>query len=321
MATQHRRSRPLTPARASRSARSSHSSRTRLSAAALGLAVAAGAWGVTGCGGEERPADAADPGAADADDPTTRRLAEVAQAWRGSNAADEWAEGYYPVDDHIQLPDGGLRGTADLRAFTRLSFRTRVELPERGQDDGLVSARAAFDRLDSGYAASWPDRPALEVTGVELGTMEMRTNEGPAEIPAWLFALDGYDTPLRVAAVAEPEEMPRAPVEPLGPGVGADTSMQLLGLVSVSRDGGTIAVAAGHGACDDGPAIEVLETADSVVVAGSVVTGPDPAEACTGQLLSETLTHELSEPLGDRPVLDAFNGRVLRPSTEPGLVE
>lgn len=38
-------------------------------------------------------------------------------------------------------------------------------------------------------------KPTLAVTGAKLGEMRVDTSRGPAVVPAWLFTLDGYDSP------------------------------------------------------------------------------------------------------------------------------
>ncbi|MFF0399559.1 hypothetical protein ACFYSJ_27915 [Streptomyces sp. NPDC005248] len=64
---------------------------------------------------------------------------------------------------------------------------------------------------------------------------------------------------------------------------------------------------ANHGACDDGPAVDVLETGGTVVLSASVVGTKDGP--CTSQLLAKEVTVKLDRPVGDRVLLDAFTGR------------
>jgi hypothetical protein len=145
----------------------------------------------------------------------------------------------------------------------------------------------------------------LTVTGAKLGEMTLATSRGPATVPAWLFTLDGYDTPLKQAAV-DPLKPPTPPVEPVAEG-SSDTLQPLPQLVGTASDGKSVTVVADHGACDDGPAVEVLETEGSVVLSASVVgTKEGP---CTDQMLREMVTVKLDRPLGDRMLLDAFTGR------------
>ncbi|WP_338781927.1 hypothetical protein [Streptomyces sp. DG1A-41] len=71
---------------------------------------------------------------------------------------------------------------------------------------------------------------------------------------------------------------------------------------------------ANHGSCDNGPAVDVLETSGSVVLAASIVgaeTGP-----CTSQMSGKNVTVELARQVGTRILLDAFTGRPV-PYGEP----
>ncbi|WDV30833.1 hypothetical protein OIM90_03930 [Streptomyces sp. AD16] len=68
-------------------------------------------------------------------------------------------------------------------------------------------------------------------------------------------------------------------------------------------------VVASHGACDDGPAVEALETRDSVVLSGSV-KGEEPGN-CTKQAIEQRVTVKLERPVGERVLLDAHTGQPL----------
>jgi hypothetical protein len=166
-----------------------------------------------------------------------------------------------------------------------------------------MGAREAYEQLDrSGSPA-----PRLTVTGAKLGETTLATNRGPVTVPAWLFTLDGYDTPLKRVALT-PSKPPRAPIGPVG-GLSHDL-WELDKLVEVAADGRSVTVLAWHGACDDGPAVDVLETDGSVVLSGHIVGTRDGI--CTLQLMAEKVTVELDRPLGDRILLDAFTGRPVR---------
>ncbi|QIJ61040.1 hypothetical protein [Streptomyces sp. JB150] len=240
----------------------------------------------------------------------------VAEAWDGSRAAEQWRAGYYPMGEEVQLPGDAFHDEAGKEAYGARNLALRGELPAlkvaegtvRWENGGsltlpLMDAREAYADLDRG------DGPQpLTVTRVRLGEMTMATSRGPATVPAWLFTLDGYDTPLKRAALS-PSELPEPPVEPAGDTPAGDLG-ELLGLAGIAEDGRSVTVRAGHGACDDGPAVHALETDGTVVLSGSVVGGPD-GEPCTAQLLAEDVTVRLDRPLGGRVLLDAFTGRPL----------
>ncbi|WP_425837982.1 hypothetical protein [Streptomyces fractus] len=243
------------------------------------------------------------------------RPRQVAGVWDGSSAAAAWRAGYHPTGEAVELPRGGLHGGADQRAYKEGNFRVRGALPGTGPKHGevtwaagesvtrpLVGAKEAY----GGLAVPRGDRDGesqLTVTGVELGRMRLATSRGPASVPAWVFTLDGYASPLKRAA-AVPSKTPRSPVGPAHdlPGFPLDR------LLKVSADGRSVTVVAMHGVCDDGPTVDVLETRDSVVLTASV-TGRDRDRVCTAQGKLERVEVPLRKPLGDRVLLDAHSGR------------
>ncbi|WP_406840546.1 hypothetical protein ACICHK_38155 [Streptomyces sp. AHU1] len=90
--------------------------------------------------------------------------------------------------------------------------------------------------------------------------------------------------------------------------------MPLDGLGTIARDGRTLTVRAKHGACDDGPAVDVLETEGSVVFSASIRGTSDGP--CTSESRVEKVTVKLRRPVGERILLDAFTGRPV-PYGEP----
>ncbi|MGW1952852.1 hypothetical protein ACWCPI_08800 [Streptomyces sp. NPDC001920] len=262
-----------------------------------------------GCGPAGGSAERSEPA------PDTRpRARDVAAAWDGSPAAAAWREGYYPMADAVQLPEGAFHDEADKEAYLTQNFELRGDLPAAPRKDGevtwegggsltlpLMGAREAYERLGDGSGQG----PRLTVTGVRLGETRLATSRGPATVPAWLFTIEGYDTPLKRVAL-DPSKLPEPPVEPAGD-TPTDDLWDLSGLVDVTEDGRAVTVLAHHGACDDGPAVDVLETDGSVVLSGYVLGSSDGL--CTSELLADEVTVVLDRPLGDRVLLDAFTGR------------
>ncbi|MGP4114845.1 hypothetical protein ACTWP5_28560 [Streptomyces sp. 4N509B] len=305
--------------------------------------------GVLGCGADSDPGGGSDtdtgtdrgtgtgaesgrsPGPEAGDDPCSPepdpsrehlpRMCAVADAWEGSEAARRWIEEFQPLDSVVQLPEGGLRGEKDVLAYENGSFRALTALPEERVDgairweDGetrpvsLMSAADAFGEMSSGIADSSPGFDALEVTGVASGEMRVRTSRGPAQVPAWLFTLDGYDTPLRHAAVPFPEPL-AAPVDQGDGGGGELRGLEALG--EVSEDGRRVTVTWWNGSCTE-TAFDVLETEESVVLAAWIAGGPPEGTVCTAEVRIVRKTLELERPLGERAPLDAFSGEVLQP--------
>ncbi|WP_428957049.1 hypothetical protein [Streptomyces sp. cg35] len=275
---------------------------------------------VTGCGSTQ-------PGGNPSKNPQTRAR-QVADAWNGSDAAAQWRHGYYPMGDVTQLPEGGPRDEADEWAYDTGNFDLVGDLPATPsppkraqvtwQNDvslalPLLSARQTYRQLDRNSSP----RRHLTVTGAVLGTMPVPTSHGTATVPAWLFTVKGYDTPLERAAVA-PSKLPAAPIAPADDWP-TDVLAPLDGLTSVADDGRSLIVMATHGACDDGPAVEALQTTDSVVLAASTV-GADDGN-CTSNLLIKKITVKLDDPVGERIILDASTGSPVpfsdRPKTSP----
>ncbi|MFJ5216817.1 hypothetical protein ACIP98_19120 [Streptomyces sp. NPDC088354] len=249
-------------------------------------------------------------------DAAAPRMRQVADAWKGTEAARAWREGYYPLEDAVRLPDGAFHNEEDKLAYLHRNFTLRRALPGSTARHGhirwtsgaslpatIMTARQAYETLDRDDDGPGAGDAPLTVTEAVLGTTTLNTSRGPARVPAWLFTLDGYDTPLKRVAVA-PSKPPRAPVRSLSEGT--DSGSPLYGLRSVAEDGRSVTVGAAHGACDDGPTVDVLETRDSVVLSGGV-RGVDDGP-CTMQLLVDPVTVRLDRPLGGRLLLDAFTG-------------
>jgi hypothetical protein len=145
----------------------------------------------------------------------------------------------------------------------------------------------------------------LTVTGVTLGSASVRTSRGQAEVPAWLFTVEGLRVPVARLAVAAsavgtpPEGI--APGRPADDGVVAATDLRAV-------TGDRIDYRVGVGACDGPPTPLVLERDDVVVLGAGVVRSTGP---CTLQLVMKPLTVTLKAPLGDRAVLDVASGAPL----------
>lgn len=251
--------------------------------------------------------------------PSDSRAQQVADAWEGSKAAEVWLSGYYPMSDAAPPPSGGFHSEDDRVAHMLENYRLRGKLPttapEKGQvkwRDGesltlpLLDARQTYTDLDR---VTSPTDPQLTVTGAKLGEMTIATSRGPATVPAWLFTLEGYDEPLKRAAFRS-SKPPKPPIGRADDGRTAPEGLMELGqLIEVSEDGRSVTVVAYHGSCDDGPAVDVLETDGSVVLSASIVGGNTTGEACTAELNGKEVTVKLDRPLGDRILLDAFKGR------------
>lgn len=163
------------------------------------------------------------------------------------------------------------------------------------------------------FALNKSEGPKLTVTGARPGETTITTSRGTATVPAWLFTLEGYDTPLKRAAVT-PSKLPNSPIGHAQQG-SAGGLQRVARLAGTAADGRSITVKATHGACDDGPVVKVLETEKSAVLYASIAgaqSGP-----CSAEMLEQSVKVELRQPLGDRILLDALTGRPV-PYGEPG---
>ncbi|MGV9894669.1 hypothetical protein [Streptomyces tendae] len=245
------------------------------------------------------------------------RSRAVAEAWEGSEAADIMRDGYYPMSDVLEPPEGGFHSEADKRAFATGNFVLLGTLTDATRRYGKIvwgdGGSALFPLLEAGKVYSSLDKgniegPNLKVTGVTLGEMAHLTNRGPATVPAWLFTLDGYESPVKRVAVS-PSALPEAPIDPARD-ISSSELTAVGSLMQVAAGGRSLIVQANHGACDGGPEVRVLETSTSIVLSASVL---DPADGpCHGIREAERVHVKLDRPVDGRIVLDAFTGAPVR---------
>ena len=173
-----------------------------------------------------------------------------------------------------------------------------------GPRESLARAREGGGDC-SGVAA---DECRLTLTKATLTTTRAQTNEGDATVPAWSFTVDGMSRPIVVVATAPgPLDRPSPPkplagLPPAPPGFSPADSLDAV-------SGATITVRIGHGCEPDlqGHAVEF----DGVVVVGATHTPPDPGTMCATVYLLTPSTLQLSQPVGDRVVLDVVSGKTL----------
>lgn len=240
------------------------------------------------------------------------RARQVAEAWDGSVAAAQWRAGYHPMGAVVQLPQGGLRGQSDKRAYESRGFLLKGELPTTRPDGQVAWAEGeTLQRpvltADTAYktiARADSEGPHLTVTEVKLGEMTLATSRGPAAVPAWHFALDGYDTPLKRSAV-RPSELPKSPIRKARDLPGHPVRH----LTDIDQNGRSVTVMTLHGACDDGSTVPTQETRESVVLSASVMHPKRDNANCNKRGELQRVTVQLDRPLNDRVLLDAHTGQ------------
>ncbi|MFC5204683.1 hypothetical protein ACFQ5X_50105 [Streptomyces kaempferi] len=193
------------------------------------------------------------------------------------------------------------------------NFDLRGKLPVTWPENGQVTWAAGkpltrpligADESYRNLAGGRPEgKPPLTVTGVKLGEMRVATTRGPATVPAWLFTLDGYATPLKQAAIMQ-AAIPQSPISPASDIPG----LPLNRLIRITEDGRSVTVVAVHGVCDDEPEVDVFETTGSVVLWASVAERGDKGN-CTKQGKLQQVTVKLGHSVSDRVLLDALTGQ------------
>lgn len=300
----------------------------------------------TGCG--RAPGGSAGPGPgpttapADAAAAFERRAAQVAQQWRDSGLTAAWREGFVPLAPLTIEPERGYPDDATKIAASAGWYRLHTTLPKRAGNgsvafpDGsslsvpVVGADAAYRALAHGGqpqcdpsavpepapdstagdgSVSAPAGPCgvLTVTAAKLGTAQLRTSRGLATVPAWIFTVKEMPDPMVRVAVA-PEAVRPLPELPVSP-VPQDQDFQLVATQTLDRaEERSVAYRVGVGACDKDVAPLVWESADVIVIGGSV-RPPDGDRACVAMLVLAPVTVTLTSPLADRVILDAVTGQ------------
>ncbi|MFJ9106475.1 hypothetical protein [Streptomyces sp. NPDC102283] len=287
--------------------------RTRGVSVTLAL-VAASAGLLTGCSNSKEPGQGEKKDVTDSRRSSEVRARQVADAWDGSEAAESWAEGYYPMAGPAEPPEEGFHNRADAQSFEIASFTLRGDLSGTSQKHGkvtwqngdhldlpLIGADQAYRALNRGGSRS----SSLVITGARLGEMVHATSRGPATVPAWQFTVEGYKTPLKLVAV-KASESPESPIKPVGD-MSVSELAPLGGIAEVGRSGASLTVLANHGSCDDGPVVRALETEKSVVLSASVTGAEDGP--CSSEMNVASVSVKLDRPVDGRIVLDAFTGR------------
>ncbi|GIF66155.1 hypothetical protein Ais01nite_41900 [Asanoa ishikariensis] len=278
--------------------------------------------------------DGGGPAVSDRHEAIEQWAGEVADAWSPTSTA--WKQGYVPLQEPVFV-EGSLTG-AEKQALAAGWWTTKVALPTDRPSPGtvvfrdgslkapLLSAASSYQKMDMGdpppcgvtpspvVVPSGPDGSVSEpgggdcvgltVSGVSLSTMELRTSRGVATVPAWRFEIDGGRAVLH-AAVADPAPLPSPAATPTNREVPAG----MVAAQSVTgADNLDLHYSLGVGACDHDITPIVVERPHVVVVTGGVTRDDG---TCTDQLVISPVTASLTEPLGDRPVLDGLNGTLL----------
>ncbi len=203
-----------------------------------------------------------------------------------------------------------------VEAAVSLSAETPPDGELRRQDGSsetvrLISAQQALSGLKADATGSpCPECVPLRITGARLTSGTVETSRGPAEVPVWEFTLQGTTVRVTRVAIADRVTVVPPPWDPNNSPVG----------ISIDSANGTVggrqltvgfvgAPSPGDQGCGADYTAEAVESPTAVVV---IVTEHPHAglfEACTAVGARRTAEVELSEPLGERTVLEVKEGR------------
>jgi hypothetical protein len=215
--------------------------------------------------------------------------------------------------------------------------------PSKGDSYPLVTAQQAYDDLPPMMTAMMcpvgPDGQGCaepeptEITGAHLGLMVNGLADGGlALVPAWLFEVKGWTSPLPVVAVQArylPSPEPAASddpgtvkpggsepgtVDPVPPAADPGTARTLFSFDKAARGPEADQVVVTYGDSSSCPHVNVTaqskETEDAVYVVLEA-DAQDPDVACTEDYRAMERTVTLQAPLGDRKVYDASTNEVV----------
>ena len=178
-------------------------------------------------------------------------------------------------------------------------------------DVNVLSARAALDTLVAGRTDCGACEP-LQVTEANLATGLVDTSRGTAEVPVWVYSLQGTSVRITRVAVDASVTVDPPPWNADDPPVG----------ISISSAAGTpdsrdlevgFTGAKDSGPCGQDYTAEAIESelAIVVIVTGRPIVKPDETGEVTGCRLvgfGRTAAVTLDEPLGERAVLEVQQG-------------
>jgi|GEM_PF-6394356 len=302
------------------------------------IPVALAGLTLTACGqggGEEQPADSGP--VRQAFDEQAQRVAE---AWAAET--QPWAEDLVVLDRPVTAPTEDLteaQSAAISAGWYELAASLPTQVPGDTVDLGgtevsvsVWDAATAYDNLAFGGEppADCPTEPVpdetsgtgedgttshtavcgvLTITDMTATTTTVWSNHGAVEVPAWEYTAEGLSETIVQVAFDIGDQLP--PTVDTGDFERPEGIVGAIGLNAVPD--GDLTVLLGVGACDEDIQLLVYEAQSAIVVAGSVVR--DDSQMCTEQLLIHPVSVELSAPIGDRMVIDALNGSVLRVGT------
>ncbi|WP_130494757.1 hypothetical protein [Motilibacter rhizosphaerae] len=177
----------------------------------------------------------------------------------------------------------------------------------------VIDAATALSELQQPRTTTPCSCRPLVLTDAKLEDIEVDTTRGPAQAPAWTFALPATDAApgqtLRVAVLAVSQTSVPLTHPSLPPSPHINAARVVSGALTLSFPG--FAKDASEQCGEDYTAV-VIETPSTVMVTVHRHAGaPAPANASCKYGATRTATATLSAPLGGRPILQLSDGEPL----------
>jgi hypothetical protein len=175
-------------------------------------------------------------------------------------------------------------------------------------DVDLVSAAAALEAIVADGTGACAGCTPVVVTDAVLATDLAETQDGPAEVPHWVFSIEGSDVRVTRIAVDGSITLDPPPWNAGNPPVGRSIEGAVVGEDdSTLRVSFTGAAEPGDGPCGVDYTVEAMESELAVVIV--ILEDPAPAPAsCPAFGVTRTATVTLAKDLGDRAVLEVRQG-------------
>ena len=200
-----------------------------------------------------------------------------------------------------------------------------VDVPSDGEvtwQDGTTASVLVLSAADAAAAIRAVNQPcdgcaALQITSARLTTGPFETTRGPATGPLWEFTIEGTEVKVTHVAIANRIAVVPPAWDPEDPPVGV-----WIGSAQGAASGSELTVAfvgaplPGNQSCGEDYTTEAVESDLAVVVI--VIRHPALTfGACTAVGAMRTAMAELAAPLGDRAVLQVYDGTPIRITLAP----
>jgi hypothetical protein len=253
---------------------------------------------------------------------------QVLDAWRQAATDAGYDSGLRLLDTRLVRPARGFADDRLERKFLDGSYELRTRLPtgtpppgEVRHGDGatlpvpVVPADVAYAGITGSHGWTCSPGYCLGITEVRLGTTAVRTNAGPATVPAWLFTVTDWSDPVAWAAWVAVAPSALAPVpEPSPPparaGLLLATPTAVHAAPATAGAGATrLVLTLMVDSCAYTEPQPLVREAPDAIVIGARIT-ESHAKLCPSMpVRPRGFTVTLTAPLGYRVLLDAATGQ------------